>query len=540
MAGAKKLTWKDFEENCRKIQEATPIDIAEDLVTKLARIERAKNDYAFFFEYYFPMFSSKSAWFHIHVANELKDNSIIRFINEWFRGCAKSVHAELGWALWLKFNGKLKCMVVVGENKDKAEILLADIQAQLQSNPRLINDFGEQYSHGSWEQGNFKTKDGCAFHALGIGQSPRGLRTLTNRPDYIVVDDVDSEELSNNPKRVRKLVDWVCDALMGTFDIGDQRFIVCNNNPFPNSVLGSLVTEKFKGAETINVKRYSNNPKALGAYFYQKRGAWRHLRVNAVDENFNPSWIEKYTKDYWQTVREDRTHRSWMREYMNTPIVDGAIFKHDWIRYKKPLLLEEYDSLIVYIDPSWKATATSDHKAVVFLGKKGSETHILKVFNRQCSIATMVKYTCDLYESLQIENKRKPYHFDFKSPVTVDFWIEANANQDMHLNEFDEECELRGIAHFIRGDYRDKPPKFSRIESLSPSYERGFMFHNENEKDDPDMNRAIEHTLSFELGSKSPDDYMDAVEGGVWHLNRTIRTASYKPRTGTRQHKYRH
>lgn len=485
---AKKLTFKEFEANCRKIQESTPIDVADSIAVRQERIKRAKEDYAYFFEYYFPMYATApSAWFHIHMANKLKDNSIVRIVNEWFRGCAKSVHAELGWALWLKINGKLKCMVVVGENKDKASELLADLQAQLQSNQRFINDFGEQFSHGSWEHGKFMTRDGCAFNSLGIGQSPRGLRKAGNRPDYIVVDDVDSEELSHNPKRVRKLVDWVCDALMGCFDVGDQRFVVCNNRPFVHSVLGSLVNEKLKGAEVVNVKRLAKNISAPGAFLYQHKGLWHHLRANAVDADFNPSWSEKYTKAYWLMIRDDRSHRSWMREYMNTPIVDGGIFKNDWIRWKEPLLLEDYDALIVYIDPSWKASATSDHKAVVLIGKKGTEYHVLKGFNRQCSVSTMVKYAYDLYESLTFDSKRKPYHFRYKSELILDWWIEANANQDLHLDDFTTEGEMRGYQLPIRGDFRTKPDKFSRIESLSPLYERGFLFHNKSEDEDPDM-----------------------------------------------------
>jgi hypothetical protein len=141
---------------------------------------------------------------------------------------------------------------------------------------------------------------------------------------------------------------------------------------------------------------------------------------------------------------------------------------------------------------------------------------------------------------LRLDSKRKPYRFNYKSELVIDWWIEANANQDMHLNDFTTEGELRGYQLPIRGDYRTKPDKYSRIESLSPLYERGFIFHNEDEKEDPDMNRGIEHTLSFEQGSKSPDDFMDAIEGGRYYLDRSARIANFKPIVGKRQHKYRH
>jgi hypothetical protein len=121
--------------------------------------------------------------------------------------------------LWLKCQKvrELNVMVVVSKSEESANQLLGDLQAELQFNKRYINDFGEQYNAGSWEEGNFVTKDGCAFFARGRGQSPRGLKYRNRHPDYIAVDDLDDDELCENPKRVRKLTKWVKGALYGTF-----------------------------------------------------------------------------------------------------------------------------------------------------------------------------------------------------------------------------------------------------------------------------------------------------------------------------------
>ena len=76
-------------------------------------------------------------------------------------------------------------------------------------NKRYAADFGEQYNNGTWEEGSFVTKDGTAFFARGRGQSPRGLRYRSHRPDYIVIDDLDDDELCENPARVSRLTDSV-------------------------------------------------------------------------------------------------------------------------------------------------------------------------------------------------------------------------------------------------------------------------------------------------------------------------------------------
>ena len=54
-------------------------------------------------------------------------------------------------------------MVLVGKSEDNADALLGDLQAELQYNNYIIQDFGEQYNAGTWQEGEPVTKDRCAF-----------------------------------------------------------------------------------------------------------------------------------------------------------------------------------------------------------------------------------------------------------------------------------------------------------------------------------------------------------------------------------------
>ena len=67
---------------------------------------------------------------------------------------------------------------------------LADLQAELEYNQRIIADFGTQKNVGDWQQGEFSTTGGVKWFAVGRGQSPRGLKKQEQRPDYIVIDDL--------------------------------------------------------------------------------------------------------------------------------------------------------------------------------------------------------------------------------------------------------------------------------------------------------------------------------------------------------------
>jgi predicted phage terminase large subunit-like protein len=111
--------------------------------------------------------------------------------------------------------------------------------------------------------------------------------------------------------------------------------------------------------------------------------------------------------------------------------------------------------------------------------------------------------------------------------------MEANYIQDLFLDEFKTEGKSRGYQLAIRGDKRAKPDKFTRIENLSPLFERGVVLFSEKQKDSDDIKRCIEQFLAFEQGAKAHDDAPDAVEGAVWLLNRKDKVSEFSPVFGT-------
>lgn len=504
-----KLTKKQALDNwrllCENIQSITTVDYGESLQDKQDRIAKARKDYAYFVEYYFPHYCTngttgevtKSAKFHIDAANKVKNTKNLKAVFMWARGHAKSTHCDIFIPLWLKCQEprELNVMVVVGKSQDNAEVLLGDIQAELENNQRYINDFGLQKTDGNWQDGHFITKDGCAFFARGRGQSPRGLRHRNKRPDYIVIDDLDDDELVNNIDRVNKLEDWVKEALFGALDGGRGRFIMVGNLIGKNSVLARIA--KTKGVHVT--------------------------QVSAIDTEGNPSWKEKYTIDELQSMQDFMGYRRFQKEMMNNPIISGSVFKHTWIKWKKPLKLSNYEELVCYCDPSFKATNKNDFKAVKLWGKtKTGELHHLEAFVRQTTVAEMVRWWYDLHEKIT------------KAGAVCSHYIEANFLQDTILDEFTREGNIRGYQLPIRADKRKKPDKFQRIESISPLWERGFVYYNENKKKDTDMQAGIEQTLAFEKGMSGHDDAPDADEGALYILQKHTRTQTYAPEIGRR------
>jgi hypothetical protein len=120
--------------------------------------------------------------------------------------------------------------------------------------------------------------------------------------------------------------------------------------------------------------------------------------------------------------------------------------------------------------------------------------------------------------------------------VTVDIWIEANFIQDTQLEDFDIEGDNRREFLPIMADKRDKPDKLSRIIAMLPVFERGWVFANEEYKEDDDMVRGLEQLYAIEEGSSTPDDFPDALEGGKHKLEQRFKVRDFEPRVGARKH----
>ena len=505
----KKEAIKRWKEHCRQIQSMTVLtSLEESVLEKNKRIQRLQKDYAAFCEYYFPHFLTlrdkttgevlrivHNAPFHNAAAAKVKNTPNLKAVFKWPRGHAKSTHFDIFMPLWLMFQPKrlINFMVVVGKSEDSAQRLLSDIQAELEYNKRIIADFGEQKNLGHWQDGEFTSQSGVKFLACGRGQSPRGLREREARPDYIVIDDLDDDELCRNEKRVNELTDWVKEALFGALDVGRGRFIMVGNLISKTSVLANIA--KTKGVHVSEIK--------------------------AVDKDGEPVWKEKWNKEEAQEYADFVGYRAWQKEMMHNPIRDGSIFKHEWIRYKKVLPLHKYEMLVCYTDPSFKSTTNNDYKASRLWGKIGNELHLIDCYVRQDTVSGMVRWLYNLYESLP-EN------------VAVKFFMEANFMQDIILDEFTTEGNIRGYQLPILPDKRKKPEKIQRIEAISPLWERGFIFYNEALKDSPDMVAGIEQTLAIERGSRIHDDAPDADEGAIWYLQKDTRQDNFKPMFGAR------
>lgn len=474
---------------------ALPKETAPERQTRIARL---LGDYGAFCGYYFPHYCKvPSAPFHLDAAHLVRTRPEGLFVFEMFRAAAKSTHFTIFLPLWLKALGDMKFMVLIGVNNKAAVRLLSDVQAELEGNARYIADFGEQTVLGSWEAGDFQSSDGTYFVALGRGQRPRGLRKGPNRPDYIVADDIDDDELVRNDTRTTDVMNWIQEAVIPTMDGARRRFVASGNRIHQKSLIARL----------------AENPRFL------------HTKVNALDASGRPTWPAKYTEKYFADVRLNIGSIAFEKEYMNNPVEAGRVFKSDWLQWKPLPPLREYQQIVGYFDPSF--TPTGDFKAIKVWGTWKApdgviEFHLIAAFVRRCEMAEALRWMYDFDERT-------------KAAKPVSWHIENQFLNGFFLDAFTEEDKRRRYTFNIRRDTRKKDDKAARIERLTALYERRVVWYNDAERNSPDMREALSQLLGFERGGSMNDDSPDADEGAIWILNQPSVRSGFSIQIGKRE-----
>ncbi len=220
-------------------------------------------------------------------------------------------------------------------------------------------------------------------------------------------------------------------------------------------------------------------------------------------------------------------YRSFMREYMNTHIEEGAVFKPEWIQFTKILPYKKYDAICFYGDLSWGDEAC--HKSIVAVGKIGRQFHILHIFFRQSTRTAVARWLYDVFEDKNLQNADN-----------IQYIIEGLFAMSEFVNDFDNEGDERGYYIPVVSSKRSKADKFQRIEGMSDFFERRNMFFNEAEKDNSDQILARDTLLAFEKGAKIPLDFLDALQGGITEVNQSTFIAQFEIKTTPRVRKYRY
>lgn len=483
-------SWQEFRDNTRK---ATPIDLTENATDKIKRITYLEGNPEEWFKYYFPNFyTSEPAPFHIKATKRVLSNLEFFEVRSWARELSKSGRTMFE-QLYNALTGKKKNIIMTSSTYDNACRLLLPYKSILEANNRIINDYGQQESIGNWEAGEFTTRKGVSFRALGAGQSPRGTRKDEIRPDVILIDDIDTDEECRNPERIKNKIKWIEEALIPTRSIsGHLQIIVCGN------IIAKFccVTELAKKADYHDI-------------------------VNIRDKEGKSTWPNKNTETSINRVLSTISFNSAQKEYFNNPISEGDIFKE--LTYGKCPPLSFCEDVIVYADPSTsnKDKGNASTKAIAIVAYRQQKYYVYKMWVDTMSNSKFVDCLYEAYKYLtlnKVDTKR--------------IYIENNSLQDPFYEQvllplIYQRSKDNGFVIPITPDSRRKPDKFFRIEgTLEPHNRLGRLIFNADQKEEPNMVRTHDQMLAVSPTTKIMDA-PDAIEGACWLIqNRVVKKNS--------------
>lgn len=461
-----------WDKYIKDLERATVVDISETQEAKLKRIKRLEADDEAWFKYYFPnYYSSEPAPFHKRSTKRVMQNAEWYEVRAWSRELAKSARTMMEITK-LTLTKKKRFVLLISASESAATKLLKPYKINFESNQRIINDYGRQASYGDWTDTAFTTKGGASFVCLGAGQSPRGLRNEEVRPDVILIDDFDTDEICRNPDRVDQNWNWIEQAVFATRSISKSLLVIfCGNIIAEYSAIKKAIKMADK-AEVINIR----------------------------DKHGKSTWPNKNTEADIDRVLSKISWASQQKEYFNTPIVNGKVFKK--IHYGKRKPLSYYKFLVSYTDPSYKQKG--DYKATCLMGRYKDEYHVIRMRCGQVTTAEMLDWNYEIEK-------------DFGGKVPIYYLIEWPWIDDPLKQEIIAANKRHGISIHPKADERKKPDKFHRIESsLEPLNRMGKLIFWEGEKDTEHMVNTEGQFLALSPKSRANDDAPDAVEGAKW------------------------
>lgn len=487
-------------------RNSTEVNPFETEAEKRERIRIAQLDPRMMVKTYLPHYATvESANFQIEFAKEVADDPLFKGFAEWGRGLAKSVWCDIVIPLWLWMRNEDVFMCLCSDNKDNASLLLDDIQAELEANPLIINDFGRQKGSSNWESGNFQTMDqqfiGMAF---GIKQKKRGTRVKQRRPNIWIIDDLETPDTIKNPKRMYEQANNIEREMIPSMT-GKRRRLIYANNRFARVMTQTILQERHPEWKVRQVKAY-----------------------NKI--TYKPAWPAMYDTEYYRQQEADMGISAAYAEYLHESKIEGKNFSEDDIQWCKIPNLLDFQMIVSHWDIAYTDNDTSDYNAVKVWGVKDRKFYLIDCFVKQAKMKLPCNWMCQFKKSL-------PQGVNIIFQYESQFW-----NEEVKRN-IEEAEDSNGVFLNLVEKKTGQSNKLGRMITMQPYYQNSRVYYNEELKSHSDTQVGIMQLCAVEEGSTEHDDSPDADQQAISTLENYITPSRRKNgeksyRTGKMKRKY--
>jgi len=413
------------------------------------------------------------------------------------RGHAKSTVTSFFYVLWCALYEKKKNIVIVSETEKAAISFLRRIKDEIETNVKIAWIFGDLKS-AKWSETEARLTNGVIFHAKGRGAQLRGLIDGNRRPDLIVMDDIEDEELVRSQIRRLDVESWLNGTVFPTLEpsIGQLIFI------------GTILHEDSLLNRVLNPKLYPD---------------FKTKRYQAIDGD-EVLWPERFSKDYLLSIKDSYIARGqlarYYMEYLNDPIPEeSATFKREYFQFfdeiPKTIHIDEREEpsaarTIIYVDLGGGSTKKeADPTAMVAASVTRDNNIYVNDYINDRMGTDIDKVITALFDICKRNNTR---HAVIEKSIATNMLmpaLEARMKKDnIHLN-IELISPTRGSGD-RRGNMSDG--KFQRIAAMEAAFKLGVI------KMRSWMKELEEQLLAFPRAKH--DDIVDALGYAYHHLPR--------------------
>ncbi len=383
----------------------SPEDIKKMIKTPAIRRKLAFENMKYFFAIYLHNHIKYAlASFHEEFFKIAEDEALELAVILAFRGSGKSTIFSLCYPIWA-ITGKQqkKFVLILTQTQQQARIILRNIKIELESNRLLRADIGP-FLEESDEWGSTTivlNKYGARIMVASTEQGIRGIKYGANRPDLIILDNVQDITGVKTQESRDKLFEWFTRDINPLGDLTTKQLLI--GTLLHKDDLMSRFIQKIEDKEMNGV----------------------YCRFPVADENGESSWIGKYpNKGAIEKLRQKTASEvAWQREYMlNLVYSEDQLIKPEWIQYYDDLPpLSKLQYIIVGVDPAIGNKQTSDFTTMVPIYVFGSGEEIQLYVGKQ-----IINEHLSMYQTAVTA---KQLQYSLTKGHTVTFVVETVAYQ---------------------------------------------------------------------------------------------------------------
>jgi len=258
------------------------------------------------------------------------------------RGHAKSTALTFGWTMAQLCFRERSYVIIVSDTVSQAVQFLGDMKKEFADNDQLRALFKiKEFVKDSEDDVIVACEDGYMFRiqAKGSEQKVRGLKWNNKRPDLIVCDDLENDEIVLNKERRAKFRRWFTGALIPCLSVtGIIRYV--GTILHSDSMLESVMPKTYeKGTVVTELKTYSIKRKQWLSVKYKAHNSdfsqilWKAKAEQAAKEFKIEGGAVGYFKNLRQGYVDQGIPDVYSMEFLNIPIDESLAYfkKQDFI-----------------------------------------------------------------------------------------------------------------------------------------------------------------------------------------------------------------